>query len=429
MKRGAWRRSAAVVAIAGLAVGIAPLTPPPVAAYPNCTAQVQNMVADYVVSPDGYVDFTWPAIPGAVDYSYSFTALIGDRWTDWSGWIPVGLARSTRLSFQQPQGLARQISFAATTACYGAGWSPKFVTVDYQVLPPKPPQPAVYQIDRALEVELPVFSMAYNPADVVAYNSTPWDRARILALPGEHTCVVERIEGVGVPIGSCTLNGLTPGQDYAISIRLENSLGNGPFSEPASARVLTYPTAPKIIGVKTTGKSALIRWRPASSQGGGTVTRYVAQAQPGGRSCEVRAGLQDEVLACSIKGLSPGRTYAFTVTPENELGRGTPGVSGAKRIRSAPSEPRNVNVSLTGTTAEISWDPPSSTGGFTSIRYRVSADGTSRICTTRKPTCTFADLPRGTSIRFTVRARNKLGQSTGAISRVVSIPKQEQSIT
>lgn len=429
MTRGSRRCLLALVGTVALTIGFAPVSTSPAVAYPNCTAEVQNMVANYSVSPDGHVDFSWPTIPGAVNYAYSFSALIENQWTEWSGWIPVGLATSTRLSFQQPQGLATRISFAATTTCYGSGWSPKFVTVDYQGLPPRPPQPSTYQIDRGLEVQLPPLTMAYNPSDVTAYYSTPWDRARVLALPGEHSCVVERTEGVGIPIGSCTLNNLTPGLDYAISVRLENSLGNGPFSEPVSARVLTYPTAPKIVGVKTTGKSALVRWRPVASQGGGTVARYVAEALPGGRSCEVKAGLADDILSCSITGLLPGRTYAFTVTPENELGLGTPGTSGAKRIRSTPSEPRNVNVSMTGSTATLSWKTPASTGGFKSIRYRASADGTGKTCTTKRLACTFTNLPRGTRIQFTVTALNKMGQSTSATSRVVSIPKQEQSIT
>jgi len=121
---------------------------------------------------------------------------------------------------------------------------------------------------------------------------------------------------------TCTVEGLTNGTEYTFSVVATNAVGDSPASA-ASAKVIPVgpPSEPLDIMVEARVGGLLVSWTAPLDDGGSTIVRYVARANP---SCEVTAR-PDEVLgvtrySCEIQGLSPAEYYAVFVSAINETG-------------------------------------------------------------------------------------------------------------
>jgi hypothetical protein len=93
-----------------------------------------------------------------------------------------------------------------------------------------------------------------------------------------------------------------------------------------------------------------------------------------------------------------------------------------------PSAPQSVDASAGNGFAIVSWSRPVSDGGHAVTRYVVTSHPAGSTCTTYATTmtCTLWELTNGTSYRFTVAARNKLGlgpnsRSSNAVTPLSSL--------
>jgi hypothetical protein len=144
------------------------------------------------------------------------------------------------------------------------------------------------------------------------------------ASPGGANCV----SAGGI---SCTIAGLTNGQDYTFTVAARNEVGWGPVSEPSAvARLIAGPGKPGTVKVSVVRGSANVAWQPPVSTGGLSVTKYLVKASPGGRSCSTTK------TACRVTGLADGATFTFSVQAFNRKGPGLPASSGPTRMPSAP---------------------------------------------------------------------------------------------
>lgn len=132
----------------------------------------------------------------------------------------------------------------------------------------------------------------------------------------------------GTTASPLVISGLTTGTTYSIDLRALNSAGGGatqttpvvvtpgaPHVPPAPP--LTFPSSAPTDVVATGGdRSATIRWSPPVDSGSFPVTHYRVVAAPGGATCLTTT------TSCTVGGLAPGGTYAFTVTALNGAGWG-----------------------------------------------------------------------------------------------------------
>ena len=181
------------------------------------------------------------------------------------------------------------------------------------------------------------------------------------------------------------------------------------------------PSNPTLVsGVKASTSSATITWSPPTSSGGATVTGY--QVGRDGTDLYGTGPWSTVVPATArsrtIKNLVTGRTYYLSVQAINSAGTGPLIVIGvpimSTTVLNAPSK---VSVTKTGSTATISWQPPTVLAGKTITGYRVSRNGvdvngvlnpTTNVSSSAR-SYTFAKLVGGSTYSLTVRAVTSTG--------------------
>ncbi len=126
------------------------------------------------------------------------------------------------------------------------------------------------------------------------------------------------------PLTKATVTGLANGTSYTFTVKATNAVGSGPESA-ASAPVTpaTVPSAPVEITAAGATRQALVGWSAPSSTGGSAITGYRITPYAGSNPLtptEAPAGAS----SATVKGLTNGTGYTFTVTALNSVGAGTP---------------------------------------------------------------------------------------------------------
>jgi len=73
-------------------------------------------------------------------------------------------------------------------------------------------------------------------------------------------------------------------------------------------------SAPQFVHATAGDASATLRWSIPASDGGAAIESYMATSQPGARTCTTTA------TSCTVKGLTNGTSYTFTVVAKNSAG-------------------------------------------------------------------------------------------------------------
>jgi hypothetical protein len=208
-----------------------------------------------------------------------------------------------------------------------------------------------------------------------------------------------------------TLKGLTNGTPYTFTVTATNKTGTGPVSGPSNSVTPVGPTSPGApTGVTATAgdAKATVNFSIPASNGGSPINGYSVISSPDGITAR---GAGSPI---TVKGLTNGTGYTFTVTAKNKIGTGPassasnsvtptgPTVPGAPTIVSVTPGKKQVSVSFT----------PTSTGGDPITSYIVTPYiGSSAGKTTSGPNSPIIvkGLTSGTVYTFTVTAKNKLG--------------------
>ena len=200
-------------------------------------------------------------------------------------------------------------------------------------------------------------------------------------------------------------------------------LGNGTFKNVRTAPFV--PSAPLKVTASLRDLSVLVRWRPPVSDGGSTVTRFVARANGGAPMCVTTAHF------CSVTGLVDGTSYTFTVTALNRYGPSAASAASSAVVPSTkPGAPTAVSGAFGDTSVHVTWSAPASNGGSAITGYTVTAaDSTTpangyETCswTTGPLGCTVTALTNGDSYTFTVAATNKAGTGPASSASGAIVP-------
>ncbi len=171
--------------------------------------------------------------------------------------------------------------------------------------------------------------------------------------------------------------GLSPGTTRHIRIRSRDADGDGPWSDVVSGTTngRTRPGPPSTLTAKVDSPSMItVSWTPGDD-GGSPITGYRVRVFVGEDfTTETFVDVEPTVRSYTITGLLASTKYTISVRPNNAIGSDgsfkfvQPTTSRATR----PGSPATLTATVTGpSTIDISWTPPTETGGSPITGYRV----------------------------------------------------------
>ena len=261
--------------------------------------------------------------------------------------------------------------------------------------PGKPTGVVVSSGDKSVDVEW-VSPASDGGKEIISYLVT--------ALPGN---IVANIRS---DLTKTNFKDLTNGTSYSFVVEAVNATGRGEKSEPSLEVVpVGVPNAP--FGVTASGgasRAANVSWTPPTNDGGSAVIRYTVMSSPDDISVLVASSATSTVF----DGLENGREYNFTVTAVNALGSSEKSVASRPiEVVGTPSSPASVKSVAGDSSAVISWNEPSDTGGRAISAYQlVVLPGNTRIDVRADQTShTVEQLVNGQTYRVQVAALNEFG--------------------
>jgi hypothetical protein len=117
------------------------------------------------------------------------------------------------------------------------------------------------------------------------------------------------------------VTGLTNGKTYTFTVKATNGIGTGPASGHSNGvRPATLPGAPTIETVTAGTAEVTVKFElPVSDDGGDPITSYTVTPYIGSSPGEKTSGAHSPI---TVKGLTGGTAYTFTVTATNAIGTG-----------------------------------------------------------------------------------------------------------
>lgn len=206
---------------------------------------------------------------------------------------------------------------------------------------------------------------------------------------------------------SCTITGLTNGTGYRFTVTAVNSSGSSSPS-PVSKLVtpLTVSSPPQSVSTIAGIKTVKVSWSAPGSNGGSTIKSYLVTSIPENKTCKSTL-----LPTCTVRGLTAGVKYVFSVTAINKAGSSPLAFSSEVAPLSAPSAPTTVTSSRESGLIRVSWGVPQSDGGSPIQSYRVTSTPSGYSCTTTITSCSFTAINNGSIYTFSVVANNAIGRS------------------
>jgi fibronectin type 3 domain-containing protein len=230
--------------------------------------------------------------------------------------------------------------------------------------------------------------------------------------------------------------GLGNGATYYYKVTAVNSIGEGSFSNEATATTWSIPGAPQSLTAVGGNQKIDLSWTAASS-GGSSVTNYKVYRGPTSGS-ETLLTTLGNVLSYSNTGLGNGATYYYKVTAVNSVGEGPYSNEATAATWSIPGAPLYLTAVGGAHKIDLSWLAPASSGGATITAYKIyrgptSGSETPLIQIPVGATSTYSDtgLTTGATFFYKVTAVNSMGEgpySNEAGAIVPSPPSAPQNL-
>jgi hypothetical protein len=382
---------------------VSPADLPP-AAPTNVTATNGDREATIFWSPPPHVpndcrlrfDFTVTASPGALvihpDNSFLLSGSGGSLGTVFSG-LTAGVTYTFTVAAKNLIGL-------------GAPSLPSNAVTPTGIAPIAPDPP------------LNVTAIAGDQEAIVSWTAPPDNGAPIIFYSVEATNLDDG-SGVSAPATHSTVQLLKNGTPYAFTVTATNSAGTSQLSAVSNIVVpdrslATEPEPPTNVVAVAGVKQATVSWHAPGNDGLSPIGAYVVTALPGGATATVFP----PTTAATVKGLTAGTSYTFSVTAANDIGTSPPSgfsnaVIPAANPPSTPGPPTNVTATAGNGSAQVSWTAPPDNGApITSYTVTQHPGNGGYMVSASQTSIAMTGLTNGTTYTFTVHATNSIGDGS-----------------
>ena len=299
------------------AVGSGPASEPVTATTPTAPTAAPTNVE--VAVGAGVVTASWDAVAEADDGGSPITGYTATATPPDDGTSAECTASATETTCTI-DGLAAGTTFDVTVRAdnaVGAGPASDPVQATTPTVPAAPGNVAVTPGLRHLAVTwdaVPVADNGGSPITGYVSTATPDE--------GDATTCTTDAQGTG-----CTIESLSPGTTYSVTVYAVNAVGNGTASAPLETSTLppTPPTAAPANVQVTPGVGRLaVAWEGVAvpDDGGSPIIGYAASAATADGNSSGTCSTDAATLDCTIGGLVPGLVHAVTVHATNALGDG-----------------------------------------------------------------------------------------------------------
>ena len=171
---------------------------------------------------------------------------------------------------------------------------------------------------------------------------------------------------VTAPTTSFTHRDNTEGTTYEYTVKAKNQAGNGPWSEPATARRLNPPPPPAGVTAAVSGNDIVLSWTAPAT---GIVDSY--EVRSGASGSEDTATSETTETSFTHEGPAGDTLYSYQVRSKNEAGES----AWAKAVTATrllpPNPPTGVKTSKGGSNIVVTWTAPGTgaVGGY-QLEYR-----------------------------------------------------------
>lgn len=226
-----------------------------------------------------------------------------------------------------------------------------------------------------------------------------------------------------VPATSCSLAGLVAGSTVYVDVVATNAAGTGAASAPRVAVVVpsTRPGTPTAVSAVPGAQRVAVTWTAPST---GTVTSYRVRAWSSASGGSVLRSCSTASTACTVTGLTNGRTVYVDVTAVNASGSSP---ASAPRVAATPATvptaPRSVTAIGGSGQVSATWVAPSSNGGspvsgYVARAWSASSGGTLLgNCQAAGLSCVISGLASGVTVYVDVVAVNAVGTGPASSPR------------
>ena len=172
-------------------------------------------------------------------------------------------------------------------------------------------------------------------------------------------------------------------------------------------------SATNVLAVAGDGR-ATISWTPPTNTGQGPITNYTITTP----DIPILTTANNTITYAVITGLTNGQSYSFTVIANNYFGASPSAISAAVMPKGVPSAPLSVLATADALgSVTVSWDSPTSTGGYPITSYTIRPVSTTISVTTNNSPYIFSTgLRGGYEYVFEVQATNAAGTGPASIA-------------
>ncbi len=207
---------------------------------------------------------------------------------------------------------------------------------------------------------------------------------------------------------TCTFSGLVNGSTYVVDVVASNNAGNSEAASSSNVTPRTVPSKPVQVTLTPGASTIRVSWAAPLSDGGASITSYLATATPGvGVTC-ISTGTY-----CDFLNLTPGTNYSVTVVAINAAGTGASSSSISAMSFTNPGAPTSVAAVADDGQVLVTWAAPTSNGGSDITGYVATATLSTNVFSCSAPStatsCLIKGLTNGSKYSIKVSASNGAG--------------------